>query len=364
MHVKTLSAESFRNFQRLQVHFNEGINIIHGDNAQGKTNLLEALYFCASGRSIRATADEELIRFGENTAHVQTTFTRGTGPSCINAYLQRQGTKTIKHLSIDRVPIKKWNDLLGRLLVVNFAPEDLRLIKAGPAERRAFMDAEICQLSPVYCNELRGYQRALKQRNHLMKILQKNRAGNDGQVDLWDTQLCKLGRRVMRFRASFVSDINEMTQEIHKNITGGAENLFMEYKPNIENAGEYEAILKNRYLRDVAMGTTTRGVHKDDIYFEINGVPARVYGSQGQQRTAALSVKLAEIDIVRQSVGTPPVLLLDDVLSELDEHRQRFLMKQIGGIQTLLTCTGVEDVLRNAGHDGLNIMRMVNGEVS
>jgi DNA replication and repair protein RecF len=364
--VQSLSIDDFRNFTQLRASLSPGANIIHGDNAQGKTNLLEAIFFCATGRSVRAGSDAELVRFGKAEAHVRLTYGKDDGFGTIDAVVQQkthgETVRTKKYLSVDHVPIKKWNELLGKLLVVSFSPDDLRLVKAGPAERRAFMDTEISQLSPVYFNELKEYNRALKQRNHVLRDMQMHRAGTD-ELTVWDEQLVTYGRRIMRFRSAFIEHMAEITRLVHERITDGAERFTMVYKPHITDSDNYtDELLRNRQ-RDIKLGSTSAGVHKDDVIFDINGIPARAFGSQGQQRTAALSVKLAEIEIVRQSAGTAPLLLLDDVLSELDEHRQRFLLKQIGGIQTLLTCTGVEDVLRNTGHDGMKIMRMAGGEI-
>jgi DNA replication and repair protein RecF len=365
MWVKNLSLNAFRNFYESHVSLASGINIIYGDNAQGKTNLLEAIGLCATGRSARAGSDSELIRFGEQSAHVRLSYEKNESVSTIDMCLQKEGPKTKKYLSIDHIPIKKWHELLGRLLVVMFSPEDLKLIKSGPAERRMFMDAELSQLSPVYFNELREYNRALKQRNHLLKAVQKNKAST-AELDIWDEQLTGYGRRIMSFRKDFINRISEITRVIHAQITGGTDNLAMTYRPYIKNPDDYHEILTRGHNRDVVMGSTYAGIHKDDIFFEVNAASSRAYGSQGQQRTAALSVKLAEIELMRETSGTTPVLLLDDVLSELDEHRQKYLLERIEPMQVLLTCTGVEDLIRKnpvalAGE--VNVMRMKNGRL-
>jgi DNA replication and repair protein RecF len=247
--------------------------------------------------------------------------------------------------------------MLGRLLVVMFMPDDLKLVKAGPAERRTFIDTEICQLSPVYTNELREYHRALKQRNHLLKS-----KGDYGSLFIWDEQLARHGTRIMRARAEFIRDICEAAGKIHSRITAG-EKLTLEYQPNIAEPELYLDILKKGHDKDIIVGSTASGVHKDELQFLINGIPARNFGSQGQQRTAALSTKLAEIEIIKENTGLYPVLLLDDVLSELDENRQRFLIDQIGSMQVLLTCTGVEDMIRS-GIGDCRVMRMENGNIT
>ena len=361
MWVRKITAEAFRNLSILNRQFSNGINILYGDNAQGKTNILESVYFCAVGRSHRADNNRELVRFGLNEAHVQVDVERDDSQFTIDAHIQISDSKSTKTLCIDRLVVKNTRELFGRLLVVLFSPEDLRLIKAGPAERRRFMDMEICQLSPVYYSDLRDYHRALKQRNQLLKILRRDRAQIDS-LPIWDEQLCISGCRIMRTRAAFVSKISKIAWEIHGHITGSKEELALTYQPNIEDPSNFRKAMQNCHDKDILSGTTSVGIHKDDILFTINGIPARNFGSQGQQRTAALSAKLAEIEIIRHSTKSTPVLLLDDVLSELDGSRQRFLLTQIKDLQPILTCTGLEDVLAK-GVSNANIMQVKAGEI-
>ena len=359
MWVRGASIENFRNFKKLDISLSRGINIIYGSNAQGKTNFLEALYFCATGRSTRAASDRELIRFGESEARLRVAFMKDETVRTVGACVKHEGSKTIKSIAVDQIPVRKTNELFGLLLTVTFSPDDLSLIKAGPSERRAYMDFELCQISPVYCHELRSYYHALKQRNALLKILQKERKTED-VLDVWDEQLCRYGRKLMNFRLKFVEQASIYASETHAHMTGGTENLSMIYRPGIKDADDYETVLQKNRGRDILLGSTSSGVHKDDIQFLINGHEARTFGSQGQQRTAALSAKLAEIEIIRENTGETPVLLLDDVLSELDGKRQRWLLSRIGSLQTVLTCTGVEDILKKC--EG-NIMKMENGEL-
>jgi len=361
MWVSSIAANCFRNLDIHGQELSQGVNILHGMNAQGKTSLLEALYFCAFGRSLRAGHDKELIKFEQPSAHVQVEINRDGYSSTMDAHIQRLGTKTKKGLSVNRVPIKHMKELFGRLLVVMFSPEDLRLVKAGPYERRRFMDMEICQLSPVYYGDLKEYHRALKQRNALLKVLQKGKADAIG-LEVWDEQLANYGKRIMKARLAFVKRVSDIAREIHANITQGVETLELTYAPSIANIDAYLESLNKSHARDIGQATTTLGVHKDDINFEINNISARFFGSQGQQRTAALSVKLAEIEIIKQSAKQTPVLLLDDVLSELDANRQRFLLSQIKDIQTLVTCTGLEDILLTTMKD-CTIMKMENGRI-
>jgi DNA replication and repair protein RecF len=219
---------------------------------------------------------------------------------------------------------------------------------------------EICQLSPVYCHDLKQYHHALKQRNALLKELQKGEGSPLDTLSVWDEQLCNYGRRVMEARKTFVERAGTLASETHAHMTGGGEKLSLQYLPNIKDAEIFKTTLEKNRQRDIALGSTAAGAHKDDIKFLINENDARVYGSQGQQRTAALSAKLAGIEIIKENTGTPPVLLLDDVLSELDGNRQAFLLSRIEGTQTLLTCTGMEDILKRSE---AKIMKMVNGTI-
>ena len=360
MWISHITATGFRNLDITGQDLSEGVNILYGQNAQGKTSFLEAVYFCAFGRSLRAGADKDLINFDQNAAHVQVDIYRQGHCATLDAHIERLGSKSKKGLAVNHVPIRHMKDLFGRLLVVMFSPEDLKLIKAGPYERRRFMDMEICQLSPVYYSDLKEYYRALKQRNALLKMLFKDKSLADS-LGVWDQQLASYGARIMKHRASFVKKINDIAGEIHHHITQGAERLTLSYEPSIIKADAYLESLAKAHGRDMSQGTTTLGIHKDDIGFTINDISARFFGSQGQQRTAALSAKLAEIEIIKQSTGETPILLLDDVLSELDGSRQKFLLDQIKNLQTLVTCTGLEDILLTMQDH--KIMKMVDGRI-
>jgi DNA replication and repair protein RecF len=340
MLITNLSASGFRNLSIHKQELSHSVNIIHGDNAQGKTNFLEAIYFCAFGRSLRVRADADLICWEEKSASIRLETQRASFSSTIDARLLLDGRKTTKSISVDFIPVRHMKDLFGRLLVVMFSPEDLRLIKAGPSERRRFMDMEICQLSPVYYSDLREYHRALKQRNALLKLLQKGKPDRDS-LSVWDEQSTNYGLRIIKTRTSFIKKINKTAADIHNKITHGTENLHLSYKPGIlpEN---YAATLAKSHDKDISRGTTSDGIHTDDIDFTINNISARHFGSQGQQRTAALSAKLAEIELIKQSTNETPILLLDDVLSELDKSRQSFLLEQINDLQTIVTCTGID----------------------
>jgi len=345
MLVRQVSLHDFRNYTRQVLALAPGINILCGANAQGKTNFLEALYFSAMGRSRRAGYDRELIRFQAKEAHVQVEVESGHGGgNRIDVHLRREGPKGI---AVNGLPLQRLGDLFGVLLVVMFSPEDLQLVKSGPAERRRFYDMELCQLSPVYYSDLQRYYRVMKQRNSLLKRLQKGRdEALLASMAPWDAQLAEYGARIVSHRRRFTEQIDKLAADIHSRVTGGAEILRVAYKPSV-NEAEFGDKLARNIERDIYLGTTSIGIQKDDAVFYINDIDARQYGSQGQQRTASLSLKLAEIELIRTEKDETPVLLLDDVFSELDADRQRCLMESISDVQTVLTCTGVEDILTN-----------------
>ncbi|MCL2190004.1 MAG: DNA replication/repair protein RecF [Defluviitaleaceae bacterium] len=363
MWVRRLTAEAFRNLRIPEAKLSAGINILHGDNAQGKTNFLEAVYFNALGRTLRADHCRELIPIGQEEAHTSAEFCRDGAQAgfTVDARVRQQKGKHIKSLSIDRIPITNTRTLFGSVPIVSFSPDDLRLIKAGPTERRRFMDIEICQLSPVYYQDLRAYHRALRQRNFLLKAAQKDKSQRES-LPVWDMQLIQYGTRVMRTRTSFVEKISAIAGTIHQEITQGKETLYLRYKPAILCGGEYASVLEKNQARDIILGTTQHGPHRDDITFTIRELSARSYGSQGQQRTAALSVKLAEITLMRERMGTLPILLLDDVFSELDAERQKFLLAQVRDVQTLLTCTGLEDAASKMPSES-NVLEIKDGKL-
>ena len=360
MIIKDLTLMQFRNYENLECSFDSKLNIIYGNNAQGKTNILEAIYVCATSKSHRSHVFKEMIKMGEKEAHIHVTIEKDESEYEIDAHLKSMGKK---QFAINKLPIKKMDELLGALHVIMFSPEDLSLIKSGPKERRRFVDIELSQLSPIYFHYLQQYHKLLKQRNALLKECQKNpSASNREQLDIWDIQFVQYGQKVIDLRTSFITELNEIYKKRHFDISGGQENMDLQYDLNVSSE-EFEVKLKRNQDKDIRFGSSSVGPHRDDLVFDLNGVDLRKYGSQGQQRTAALSLKLSEIDLVISRIEERPVLLLDDVLSELDEHRQKYLMDHLSGIQTFITCTGVEDFIsRDDGHR--EIFHVVAGEIA
>lgn len=341
MIVQSLELTNYRNYESLTVRFSEGTNIFYGDNAQGKTNLLEALYLLATTKSHRGMKDKDLIRFGEEEAHVRGVVIRGGIDRQIDMHLRKSRGKG---LAINGQRLKKAAELIGLLHIVFFSPEDLRIIKDGPSERRRFMDMELCQLDKTYLHDLTQYNRIVEQRNRLLKDIQENAALAD-TLDLWDEQILAYGLRIIEKREAFIREVNEIAEEIHRELTGGAEELRLIYEPNV-TAEDFAAKLKDNRRRDIRMGMTGNGPHRDDFAFMEREIDLRQFGSQGQQRTCALSLKLAEIELVRRRIGENPILMLDDVLSELDVNRQNLLLGRIGSLQTFITCTGLDELMR------------------
>ena len=342
MNIRSIELKNFRNYENLEISFDEGTNILFGDNAQGKSNILEAAYMSGTTKSHKGSRDREMIRFGEEEAHLKTVVVRGGREYQIDMHLKKNRAKGI---AIDKIPIKKASELFGILNIVFFSPEDLNIIKNGPAERRRFLDSELCQLDRIYLADLTNYNKILAQRNKLLKDMIYRPSLSD-TLPVWDMQLIETGKKIIRRRKQFVDELREIVSDIHYRISGGKEELFLKYEPNIDDIF-FEDELSRAKEKDKKLCQTSVGPHRDDLLFSIGDVDIRKYGSQGQQRTSALSLKLSEIELVRKSISDTPVLLLDDVLSELDSSRQNYLLNNISDTQTIITCTGLDEFVRN-----------------
>lgn len=347
MQIKNLSLQNFRNYENERFTFSEGLNVLFGKNAQGKTNCAEAVFYLCTGTSLRIRHDKQLIRIGEPCAKISAEAENRYGSVTIEADIFEDK----RELRVNGGKITKNADLMGHINSVFFSPGELRLIQDGPDERRRFMNMSISQTSPAYYTALLRYNKILDQRN----VLLKNR---DVELILdtlpvWDEQLCKYAAVIVRKRAEFLEKLAPYAKELHAFLTDGAEELVISPEKKYEGEeGEIAEKLKKQlgrnYEKDLRLGFTTVGPHRDDIDFFISGKDAKAYASQGQTRTAALSVKLAEVEIFRELSGEYPVLILDDVMSELDLPRRKKLLKRITSVQTILTCTHAERVLYGA----------------
>ena len=358
MFIKAISLQNYRNYSSLNLDFDPKTNIFYGDNAQGKTNILEAVYVSGTTRSHKNAKDRELILFGEEEAHICTLLEKRGLEHKIDIHLRKNRTKGI---AIDGVPIRKASELFGVVNLVFFSPEDLNIIKNGPGERRRFLDLELCQLDKIYLTDLASYNHIVNQRNKLLKDLSVQPSLKD-TLDIWDIQMAEYGRKIIDKRSEFIKELNETVRKIHGNLTGGLEELYVIYEPDCTAEKLESTICANRE-RDMRMRLTSAGPHRDDLCVMANGIDIRKYGSQGQQRTAALSLKLSEIYIVKRKIKDTPVLLLDDVLSELDSSRQNYLLDSISDIQTLITCTGLDDFISHQFQIN-KVFQVVQGTVS
>ena len=324
------------------MNFDEKINIIYGDNAQGKTNILESMYVCATSKSHRGSKDREIIRFDNDESHIKVNVKKNDMNYRIDMHLKKNKPKGI---AVNGIPIKRAVELFGILNIVFFSPEDLNIIKNGPSERRRFIDMELSQLDKIYLDCLINYNKVVNQRNSLLKEYAfSGREDIISSLDIWDMQLVKYGNDVIKSREKFVKEINDLVKSIHTKLSGDREQLEIIYEPCVKEQ-DFESELVRVRDRDLKFKCTNIGPHKDDMCFLINGMDVRKYGSQGQQRTAALSLKLAEIELVKQIIHDTPVLFLDDVLSELDDQRKTKLLDILNNrIQTFITTTSIDGI--------------------
>ena len=342
MIIESIELADFRNYETLMLTFDKGTNIFYGDNAQGKTNILEAIYVVATTKSHKGSKDKDIINFNKEESHIRAYIEKDEVKTRIDMHLRKSKSKGI---AIDGQKIKKASELLGLLNVVFFSPEDLSIIKNGPAERRRFVDMELCQLDNFYLYNLNHYNKIVNQRNKLLKDLYFNPSLKE-TLNIWDSQLVSFGSKLIERRKLFTEQLNEIIYDIHKKLSGGKEELKIQYDPDV-SMENFEEKLSLSQERDIRLKQTCVGPHRDDFSFYVGGIDIRKFGSQGQQRTAALSLKLSEIELVKKITKDTPVLLLDDVLSELDANRQNYLLNSIGDIQTIITCTGLDEFINN-----------------
>ena len=340
MYIETVKLTNFRNYNECEVNLKPHLNVFKGNNAQGKTNFLESIYFSSIGKSPKTTKEKDLILWGKDSSKIQINLKKQYFNQTIETFIN---TKTNKSVKINGLAIRKIGDLIGEMPVVYFSPEEIGLVKDGPSDRRRFMDIDISQLNRNYFYFLCRYEKVLAERNKLLKQT-KNFDSLADTIDLWDEQLSEIASKIIFFRLDFIEKIKEPAKKVHANITSNKEDLEVKYQGiQIKNVAEIKAKLLNSYKttlkKDFEFGYTTVGPHRDDIEITVNGVDIRNFGSQGQQRLATLSLKIAELVLFEKQTGEKPILLLDDVLSELDGKRCQNLLKEIENYQTILTTT-------------------------
>ncbi|WP_459195599.1 DNA replication/repair protein RecF [Wukongibacter baidiensis] len=358
---------NFRNYSSLDINLHEKLNIFIGNNAQGKTNILEAIYLTGFGKSFRTNKDKELINIDSDMAYVKVEGTKRHSEVSVEFRLWNNKKKQIK---TNGLSLTKLSELLGNIYIVIFSPEDLKLIKGGPSERRRFIDREISHINRKYYYDIMSYNKVLLQRNNLLKNISYNRKLLK-TIDIWDEKLVEYGTGVIFKRMEFINRLNSLSRLMHRKITDGRENLEIKYLSNIDidNKSSHDEVYKNFKKKlekkieiDIKRGFTTVGPHKDDLGVYIEDKDIRIFGSQGQQRTAALSLKLSEIEIIKGEVGEYPILLLDDVMSELDINRQNFLIKSLKNVQTFITITEIPELMIPIVNEG-NIFKISNGNI-
>lgn len=366
MNIENIRLINIRNYNNINLSLNKNINIFIGKNAQGKTNLIESIYMCSMGRSFRTNRDREIINFAKEEAYIGAYANLGNYNKFIEIKLQMDKPKIIR---VNKSELKKIGELKSGLYVVLFHPDDLRIIKDGPQERRNFIDSFICQIRPVYNYNLNRYKRILFQRNSLLKS-NKFKKDEVNLLDLFNMQIAKIGSDIIIERNKFIKILDNISKDIHLKITDNNENLSLYYSTNVpisnnseEIQNDYIHLLKRNIEKDFEYGTTEIGPHRDDLFININNKDAKTYGSQGQQRTVVLSLILSEIEFIKNEINEYPVLLLDDVFSELDKDRKKYLISILSDIQVFITLTDEEDLRSMKGLDK-NIFYIDNGKVT
>ncbi|MCE5039046.1 DNA replication/repair protein RecF [Staphylococcus auricularis] len=370
MKLTSLQLEDYRNFESIHLDCHPEVNILIGENAQGKTNLLESIYTLALAKSHRTSNDKELIRFGSEYAKIEGELSYRFGKMPLTMFITKKG----KQVKVNHLEQNRLTQYVGHLNVVLFAPEDLNIVKGSPQVRRRFIDMELGQISAVYLNDLAQYQRILKQKNNYLKQLQYGQKTDKTMLEILNQQFAEYALKITQRRAHFIEELESLAKPIHAGITDENEVLGLRYRPSLkfetpssdDEVDQLEAVLDfltEQQDREIERGVCLHGPHRDDLGFNVNEMDAQTYGSQGQQRTTALSIKLAEIELMNIEVGEYPILLLDDVLSELDDSRQSHLLSTIQHkVQTFVTTTSVDgidhDIMKSA-----KLYRIEQGEI-
>ncbi len=350
MYIEHLILQNYRNYKKLDIEFENKVNVILGENAQGKTNVMESIYVLAMAKSHRTANDKELILWDADYAKIEGRAQKRHGPVPMSLVISKKGKKA----KLNHIEQRKLSQYVGNLNVVMFAPEDLQLVKGSPQVRRRFIDMEIGQISPVYLHDISQYQKILQQRNHLLKLLQTKKTTDETMLEILTEQFIHAAVKIINKRFEFIHMLEQCALPIHRGISRGLETLKIVYKPSVEVSEEQDLtkmveVFENKFakmkIKEIERGATLFGPHRDDLLFYVNGRNVQTFGSQGQQRTTALSVKLAEIELIEKEIGEYPILLLDDVLSELDDYRQSHLLNTIQGkVQTFVTTTSVDGI--------------------
>lgn len=333
MYIKNIKLNNFRNYSNQEIDLEKEINLFVGDNAQGKTNILEAIFLCAIGKSFRAKKEKELIKIDEQNACVEIEFEKSDRIGKIKIELSEK-----KNVFINGIKQNKLSDILGNINIVMFSPDDIEILKSGPAKRRRFLNIIISQLRPKYVYCLNMYLKTLEQRNNYLRQIKIENKPKE-LLEIWDEKLAEYANNIFYYRNDFIEKIKNKINKIHNEITENKEEIKVKYITDCVDKDKYLKELKNSWDTDIQKGYTTKGIHRDDFYVYINGKQVNIYGSQGQNRTAILSLKLSELEIIYDEIGEYPILLLDDFMSELDSKRIENFLKSVSNTQILITCT-------------------------
>ena len=338
MWINKIKISNFRNYDNEEINLEKNINIFYGENAQGKTNIIETIFLCSMGKSFRSKKDKEMINFNKENSLVEIEFEKSDRKGNIKIELSDK-----KIVYINGIKIKKLSELLGNINVVIFTPDDINILKGGPQNRRRFLDIMISQLKPNYMHNLNLYLKTLEQRNNYLRQIKKENKSEE-LLDIWDEKIAQYAEIISRYRNEFIEKIKEKIKDIHKEITNNKEEIEIQYITDCIDKDEYLNILNNRRKLDIIKGFTTKGIHRDDFMIYINNKRLDLYGSQGQNRTTILSLKLSELNIIYDEIGEYPILLLDDFMSELDNKRRTHFLEKIKNTQVIITCTDKIDI--------------------
>lgn len=353
MYINKIKLTNFRNYDEQEVNLGKNINIFYGDNAQGKTNIIEAIFLCSIGKSFRTNKESELIKFNKDISSIYIEYEKSDRDGKIKIDLNNK-----KSIYTNGIKIKKLSELLGNINTVIFTPDDINILRDGPQKRRRFLDIMIGQLRPNYIHILNMYNKTLEQRNNYLKQIKENNKQEE-MLDIWDEKLAEYGEKIYIYRNEFIEKIKNKINKIHKSITNEKEEIKVEYISNCAQKEEYIELLKSRRKLDIIKGFSTKGIHRDDFFIYINNQLVNVYGSQGQNRTVVLSLKISELQVIYDEIGEYPILLLDDFMSELDEKRRKNFLENIENTQVIITCTDKIDI-DNLEYKEFNV---INGSI-
>ena len=354
MYINKIEIKNFRNYEKQEIELNPHINIFYGDNAQGKTNILEAIFISGFGKSFRTSKEKEMIKLGEDFLEATVFYQKSDRDGKIRTVISNK-----KQIEVNGIKIKKLSELIGKINLVIFTPDDIQILKSGPEKRRRFLDMMIGQLRPKYVYILNLYLKTLEQRNNYLKqIKEENKP--ESMLEIWDEKLAEYAEIICKYRTEFIEKLNSKIKEIHSEVTSNSEEIKIEYITECNNREIYLQLLKQRRKLDTIKGYTTKGIHRDDFKCIINDKEIEVYGSQGQHRTAILSLKLAELYVIYDEIGEYPILLLDDFMSELDEKRRKSFLSYIKDTQVIITCT---DKMELNNLNEYKLFKVKNGKI-